>query len=228
MLGGVADRVAHVVQAAAVHQVDDELQLVQALEVGDLRLIAGLDQRLEPGLDERADAAAQDGLLAEQIGFGFFGERRFEDPGAGAAERARVGQRQRARLAGGVLVHGEQAGVPPPSTNTSRTRCPGDFGATIATSTFGRRSDRAVADVEAVGEHQHLAGCESLGDGVAVDRRLRGVGRQQHHDVGPARRLGDRRHSQAVGARLVARLAGRRQPDRRPSTPLSRRFSACA
>ena len=41
-LGRVADRVAHVVQAAAVHQVDDQLQLVQALEVRDLGLIAGL------------------------------------------------------------------------------------------------------------------------------------------------------------------------------------------
>ncbi len=40
VLGGVADRVAHVVQAAAIHQVDDQLQLVQALEVGDLGLVA--------------------------------------------------------------------------------------------------------------------------------------------------------------------------------------------
>ena len=54
VLGGVADRVAHVVQAAAIHQVDDQLQLVQALEVGDLRLVAGLDQRLEAGLDQLA------------------------------------------------------------------------------------------------------------------------------------------------------------------------------
>ena len=66
VLGGVAHRVAHVVEAAAVHQVDDQLELVQALEVGDLGLVAGLDQRLEARLDERADAAAQHGLLAER------------------------------------------------------------------------------------------------------------------------------------------------------------------
>ena len=56
VLGGVADRVAHVRQAALVDEVDDQLELVQALEVGDLRLVAGLDQRVEPGLDQRRDA----------------------------------------------------------------------------------------------------------------------------------------------------------------------------
>ena len=52
VLGGVADRVAHVAQAALVDQVHDQLELVQALEIGDLRLIAGLDQRVEAGLDQ--------------------------------------------------------------------------------------------------------------------------------------------------------------------------------
>ena len=59
VLGGVADRVAHVAQSAAIHQVDDQLQFMQALEVGDLGLIAGIDQRLESGLHQSAGAAAQ-------------------------------------------------------------------------------------------------------------------------------------------------------------------------
>ena len=41
LLGRVGDRVAHPRQAALVDQVDDELQLVQALEVRDLGLVAG-------------------------------------------------------------------------------------------------------------------------------------------------------------------------------------------
>ena len=53
VLGGVGDRVAHAGDALLVHEVDDELQLVQALEVGRLGLVAGLDERLEPGLHER-------------------------------------------------------------------------------------------------------------------------------------------------------------------------------
>jgi hypothetical protein len=40
-------------------------------EVGNLRLIARLDQRLEARRHQRADAAAQHGLLAEQVRFGF-------------------------------------------------------------------------------------------------------------------------------------------------------------
>ena len=47
VLGRVADAEAHEVEAAAVHQVDDQLELVHRLEVGELGLVAGLDQRLE-------------------------------------------------------------------------------------------------------------------------------------------------------------------------------------
>ena len=101
VLGGVADRVAHVVQAAAVDQVDDQLQLVQALEVGDLRLVAGVDQRLEAGLHQRADAAAEHGLLAEQIGLGLLREGRLDDAGAGDADAP---CRRRARAARALPV----------------------------------------------------------------------------------------------------------------------------
>src|SRR3546814_15920912 len=57
-LGGVRDRVAHVGHAALVHQVDDELHLVEALEVGHLRGVAGVHQGLVAGGDERCEAAA--------------------------------------------------------------------------------------------------------------------------------------------------------------------------
>ena len=59
VLRGVGDRVAHVGEPALVEQVDDQLHLVHALEVGDLGLVAGLDQRLEGGLDQVRDAAAE-------------------------------------------------------------------------------------------------------------------------------------------------------------------------
>ena len=72
ILGGVGDGVAHVAQAALIDQVDDELQFVQALEVGDFGGVAGFDQGLEAGADQFADAAAEHGLLAEQVAFGLF------------------------------------------------------------------------------------------------------------------------------------------------------------
>jgi len=107
VLGGVADGVAHVVEAALVHEVDDELELVQALEVGDLGLVAGVDERLESGFHEFAGAAAKDGLLAEEIGFRLLGERGFEHARAGDAQGFRVGKGERASGASRVLIDGD-------------------------------------------------------------------------------------------------------------------------
>src|SRR5450756_3225147 len=58
-LGRVRDGPVHLRDAALVHEVDDQLHLVQALEVRRLRLVAGLDERGEPGLDQLGDAAAE-------------------------------------------------------------------------------------------------------------------------------------------------------------------------
>ena len=68
VLGGVGDRVAHPLDPLLVHQVGDQLQLVQALEVGEARVVAGLDQGLEAGPDQLGGAAAEDRLLAEEVG----------------------------------------------------------------------------------------------------------------------------------------------------------------
>src|SRR6185503_15159871 len=84
VLGGVGDGVAHAFEAALVHEVDDQLELVQALEVGDLGLVAGRHERLEAGLYESGRAAAEHGLLAEEVGDRLFLERRLEHAGAAA------------------------------------------------------------------------------------------------------------------------------------------------
>jgi hypothetical protein len=86
---------------------------VQALEVGHLGRVAGLDQRLEASLDQRRDAAAQDGLLAEQVGLGLVAERRLDDAGLGAADALGVGERVLQRPAAGVLVDADQRRRPP-------------------------------------------------------------------------------------------------------------------
>ena len=93
-LGGVGDGVAHVGEAAAVHEVDDELELVEDFEVGELGLVAGFDEGFEACLDEGGGAAAEDGLLAEEVGLGLFGEGGLEDSGAGAADALGVAERR--------------------------------------------------------------------------------------------------------------------------------------
>ena len=95
VLGGVGDRVAHSGDALLVHQVDDQLQLVQALEVGQARVVSRLDQRLEAGLDELGGAAAEHRLLAEQVGLGLVLEGGLDHAGAHAADALRVGEDQR-------------------------------------------------------------------------------------------------------------------------------------
>ena len=92
VLGRVADAEAHEVEPAAVHQVDDQLELVHRLEVGELRLVARLDERLERHLDQRRRPAAEDRLLAEEVGLGLLREGRLEHAGAGVAEGAGVGE----------------------------------------------------------------------------------------------------------------------------------------
>src|SRR6266404_245752 len=75
VLGRVGDRVVHPLDPALPDQVDDQLQLVQALVVGDFGLVTGFDERLEAELDQLGDAAAEHGLLAEEIRLGLLRER---------------------------------------------------------------------------------------------------------------------------------------------------------
>ena len=141
VLGVVGDRVVHVADAALVDQVDDQLELVQALEVRHLRRVAGLDQRLEARLDQLDAAAAQHGLLAEEIGLGLFLEVGLDDAGLAAADRRRVGQRQVARLLRRIAGARRSASARRRRRRRSSARCgPGALGATINTSRSARGS----------------------------------------------------------------------------------------
>lgn len=73
-------------------RVDDQLQFVDALKVGVLGGIAGLDQHLETALHQIDDAAAQDGLLTKQVGLGLVMEGSLHNAGAGAADTGDVSQ----------------------------------------------------------------------------------------------------------------------------------------
>ena len=116
VLRGVRDRPALLGDAALEHEVDDELELVQALEVGDLGLVARLDEGLEAVHDELRRTAAQHGLLTEQVGLGLLGERRPDAAGAQAADRlARTTSASVPGLAGAscstATQHGDAAAV---------------------------------------------------------------------------------------------------------------------
>src|SRR5207302_1887390 len=76
--------------------------------VGDLRRVSGSREGLEPGLDQRGDAAAQDRLLAEQIGLRLLAERRLEHARAGAADPGGIGEGIGQHIAARILVHRDE------------------------------------------------------------------------------------------------------------------------
>jgi hypothetical protein len=82
---------------------------MEALEVCDFRLIAGVRQRLEARGDELGGPAAKHGLLAEKVGFGLFAEAGFDRSGARSADARRIGQRLVARSTRRILMDREQA-----------------------------------------------------------------------------------------------------------------------
>ena len=96
--------------ALLVHEVHDELQLVQALEVSRLGLVARLDQRFGTRHDERGQAAAEHYLLTEQVGLGLLLESRLEHARPCGSESVRVGERELHRLARGVGRYGDERG----------------------------------------------------------------------------------------------------------------------
>ena len=89
---GIRDRIAHIGKAALIDQIDDQLDLMQALEIGHLGGIARLDQGIETGLDESAKTAAEHHLLAEEICFGLLLEAGLDDAAAPAADRCPIGK----------------------------------------------------------------------------------------------------------------------------------------
>ena len=171
---------------------------MHALEIGDFGLIASLDERVEARLDERADAATEDGLLAEQVGLGLFGEGGFDYAGAGAANAAGVRKRKLLGFAGGILLDGQQA--------RRAAAFDEDFADAVARrfrSNHGhihkwRRDNLSKMNVEAVREHQRLPGAKMRFDGSLVDSLLCFVRQKNHDHVGNFRRLLDRHHGKPV------------------------------
>ena len=136
VLGRVGDRVAHPRQAALVDQVDDQLQLVQALEVGDLGLVAGLDERVEPVLDQRRTIPPHSTVCSPNRSVSVSSLKVVSmmparaQPIAGA-----VGQGPLQRVAGGVLLHGDQRRRAVALLVGAAHQVAGALGAIIVTST---------------------------------------------------------------------------------------------
>ena len=164
---------------------------MDALEVGVLRGIARLHQGLEAQLHQLHHAAAEDGLLAEEVGLRLVLEGGLHDAASRAADARRIGQGQIQGLPRGVLLHGDEAGhalaVDIGRADRVARALGGDHGHVHP----GGGHDLLEVDVKAVGKHQHIPRLQVGGDVVFVHVRLDLVVHQDHDDIGP---LGGVRH----------------------------------
>src|SRR4029077_1867771 len=193
VLGRLADEPVHLGEPALVQQVDDELQLMQALVIGDLRLIAGLDERLEPLHHELGRPAAEHRLLAKEIGLGLLGEGGLDHPAARAADAVRVGEGACVRLAGAILRHRQQARDAAALLVLAAHEVPRTLGRNEHDIEILRRLDLPKVDVEAVSEEESRPRLDSLADPL-VELLLHGIRNEDRDEVralhGP-RGLGD-------------------------------------
>src|SRR5207253_1410615 len=202
VLGGLADELMHLGEPTLVQQVDDQLQLVQALVVGNLGLIARLHEGLEALHHELGGAAAQHRLLAEQIRLGLLGKAGLEHPAARAADAVRVGEGACVRLAAGILGDREQTRHAAPLAVLAADQVAGSLGGDKHHVEIRARFDLAEMDVEAVREQQRGAALEALPDAL-VEILLRQV-RHQHGDhVRPGHGEGGLGDLEAVAARFL-------------------------
>src|SRR5216684_3468286 len=207
LLGRVAHGVAHIAEAAAVNQINDELELVEAFEISDLWLVSGFRQRFESRLDQLAHTAAEHCLFAEEISFRFLGKRGFQDAGARTAESFGVGQSKRFRGTAGILLDRQERGRSATFRENFANAVAGSFWSDHGDVDSGRRLDGAETNVETVREHQCLARLEIWFDGIAIELGLFGIWNENHDDVGPGSSFRGGIDSQACLLRFGARGA---------------------
>ena len=153
----VGDGVVHAGDALDDDQVDDQLQLVDALEVCVLGLVACFYQGLEAELHQLDDAAAKYGLLAEEVGLGLVAEGGLHDAGTCAADACDVCKCDVICLAGVVLLYCYEAGYALACNELAADgvaralRCCHEYVDKCG------RNDLLIADVEAVRECDGLA-----------------------------------------------------------------------
>src|ERR1043166_8754672 len=202
VFGGVGDGAVHAGDAAPVHQIDQQLELVQAFEIGEFRRVTRIDQRVERRAHELRGATTKHHLLAEEIGFRFLLDGGLDQAGA-TTDGAAIGERQRLRPAARVLVNGEKADI---AVATQIVGAQGVAGA-------GRRHqynieivagpNKAEMQREAMDEKQRGALLHSGRQIACVDFGKLRVRRRQHDNVGLARGHGIAHNRKAGGPRFV-------------------------
>ena len=199
VFGIVGDGVIHVGNAAFIHQIHNQFQFVQALEISHFGGVAGFYQGFKAAFHELHRAAAQHGLLAEKVGFGFFAEVGFNHAAFGAAVGRGIREGDVAGFAGFILVNRNQGGHAAAFFVFAAHGVAGAFGGNHNHIEVGAGHDLVVVHVEAVGKSQHGAFFKVGFDFVFIHLRLVFIGQQNHHHIGRFGGFGHAEHFVAGG-----------------------------
>jgi len=154
---------------------------VAGLEVGHLRLVASLDQRIETGVDQLGNAAAQHCLLAEQVGLGLLLEGGLQDARTARTDAGGVSQSDVLCLAGVILLHADQGRAALALGVQAADDVAGAFGSDHDDVYVLGSGDGLEVNVEAVCKGQSLALGHVGSDLLVVDVGAQLIG-NQHHD----------------------------------------------
>ena len=169
--------------ARLVHEVDNHLHLVIALEVRELGRIASLSQGLKASLHKLNEAAAKDSLLAEEVFLGLLRESRLNDAGTGTADAPAIGHGDIPRIASSVLSD---------ACEVRHARALGELTAHNVARALGSTHDDvnvlgsldvAIVDIEAMRESERIASMQVRGNVLLVNLGLQLVGNKNHDDV---------------------------------------------
>src|SRR6185437_11836489 len=165
---------------------------------------------LEAFLHERSKTAAKNCLLAEEIAFGFLFEGGLKNAGASCADTIRIAESQFVRLAGCVLVNGDQSGNSAAFGVHAANQVAGSFGRDHDNINICGRDDGFEMNAEAVGEREHFALRESWPDVLLEEVRLGLVGGKNLEPIGFLGGLGWRQNGEAIrfslGGAATARI----------------------
>jgi len=98
-----------------VDEINDELEFVEAFEVGKLRRIAGANERIETGANERACSSTKDCLLTKKVGLRLLTKSCLDYAGARATNSLCLGQGGLLRVPAGILINCKQTRCATPS-----------------------------------------------------------------------------------------------------------------
>ena len=188
------------------HEVNDELEFVQNLEVCDLGLVSGFCQGFKTGLNQVRNTTAQYGLFTEQVGFGFFCERGLDSTCAQTTNGLGVGQNGVPCASGFVLFNSDKHGDTSAVNKLTAHNVAGALRRNHDDVHAFRSLDVAKADVETVTEHQGLAGGQFVLDFVVVDVGLNLVGCKDDDDVSPVGNFAGGSNFEALRGGLVTAL----------------------